>query len=420
MSSAEARSASTNNDQALGNFPQEITAMKSHYPVLDGLRGTAAFSVFLFHFCEMLVPDLAHNPMPHTFLAVDFFFALSGFVLGHAYDARLARDAGAREKLTLWGYFKRRLIRLHPMVVAAMVIALIAYLADPFVGDSQRIGVKLPWSLLATAFLLNLLLLPTPTLPNTFGETHSVDGPSWTLLQEYIANLLYGLFGRKLTLGIHILLCVASAVALTLTAVHFGDLGHGWGWSDFWVAPVRLVCPFLLGLLVSRSKLSWAVPHPFIILSLVLLAVFFAPIMGRLNGLFEAACVIILFPAVLAGGTGADTMRGWQGRICRFAGNLSYPLYIIHYPFIYLFAHWNWSTHPTPVVRGVVVSLLYVSVVLFAYVLMRWYDRPVRAWLSKRMLHHTGASGESFTAPSAGAVFAPDRPLLQPAVPPDR
>jgi peptidoglycan/LPS O-acetylase OafA/YrhL len=55
--------------------------MKSHYQVLDGLRGTAAFSVLLFHIWEMLVPSLEQNPMAHTFLAVDFFFALSGFVL---------------------------------------------------------------------------------------------------------------------------------------------------------------------------------------------------------------------------------------------------------------------------------------------------------------------------------------------------
>jgi len=69
--------------------------MKSHYEALDGLRGTAAFSVFLFHIWEMLVPDLAHNPMRHTFLAVDFFFALSGFVLGHAYDGRMRPNAEA-------------------------------------------------------------------------------------------------------------------------------------------------------------------------------------------------------------------------------------------------------------------------------------------------------------------------------------
>lgn len=358
--------------------------MKSHYQALDGLRGTAAFSVFLFHICEMLVPDLAHNPMPHTFLAVDFFFALSGFVLGHAYDAHMAADGvDGRRTLTLGGFLKRRLIRLHPMVVMALLISIAVYLLDPFVGDSQRIGVKLPWLTFGTTFTLSLFLLPTPGLPNTFGETHSMNGPSWTLLQEYIANLLYGLFGQKLTLGLHLLLCAASAVALTVTAQHFGDLGHGWGWSDFWVAPVRLACPFLIGLLVSRQKLRLPLRYPFFILSAVLLAVFFAPLMGQWNGLFEAACVIILFPTVIAAGTAADEIAGWQGRICRFMGELSYPLYIVHYAFIYLFAHWNWSTQPDPVQRGCVAIALYISVVALAYALTRWYDRPVRAWLTR-------------------------------------
>jgi peptidoglycan/LPS O-acetylase OafA/YrhL len=358
--------------------------MKSHYQALDGLRGTAAFSVLLFHIWEMLVPDLAHNPMPHTFLAVDFFFALSGFVLGHAYDSRMSAEAACgRKPLTLRGFLKLRLIRLHPMVVAAMVIALAVYLLDPFVGDTQKVGVKLPWLTLVLSFVLSLLLLPSPTLPNTFGETHSLNGPSWTLFQEYIANLLYGLFGHKLSLGPHLFLCAVSAVALMMTAQHFGNLGHGWGWADFWAAPVRLACPFLLGLLVSRLKLRLPLRYPFFILSAVLLAVFCAPLMGKWNGLFEAGCIIIIFPAVLAAGTAAAEIAGWQGRLCRFMGDLSYPLYIIHYPFIYLFAHWNWSTHPDPVRLGLVATALFFGVIALAYALTRWYDRPVRAWLTR-------------------------------------
>jgi len=381
--------------------------MKSHYQALDGLRGTAAFSVFLFHIWEMLVPDLAHNPMPHTFLAVDFFFALSGFVLGHAYDARMsAEGANGRQALTLGGFLKRRLIRLHPMVVIAMCIALAVYLLDPFVGESQRIGVKLPWLTLAMTFALSLLLLPSPGLPNTFGETHSMNGPSWTLFQEYIANLLYGLFGQKLSLGLHLLLCAASAVALVATAQHFGDLGHGWGWSDFWVAPVRLACPFLLGLLVSRLRLRLPLRHPFLILSAVLLAVFFAPVMGKWNGLFEAGCVILIFPTVIAAGTAVGEMTGWQGRLCRFMGELSYPLYVVHYPFIYLFAHWNWSTHPDPVQRYLVATALYFSIIALAYALTRWYDRPVRAWLTRLGTEQT-AQGSSRVLQQVAAVPAP-------------
>ncbi|HEX8937172.1 MAG TPA: acyltransferase [Sphingomicrobium sp.] len=381
--------------------------MKSHYQALDGLRGTAAFSVFMFHFWEMMVPDLAHNPMPHTFLAVDFFFALSGFVLGHAYDWRMsAESVGSRHALTLGGFFKRRLIRLHPMVLVSMVIAAAAYLLDPFVGDAQRLGAKLPLLTLAMSFVLSLLLLPSPPLPNTFGETHSLDGPSWTLFQEYIANLLYGLFGRKLKLGFHLLLCAASAVALVATALHFGDLGHGWGWSDFWVAPVRLACPFLIGLLVSRQKLRLPLPYPFLILSAVLLAVFFAPQMGRWNGLFEAGCVIIIFPAIVAAGTAGGELVGWQGSLCRFMGELSYPLYIVHYPFIYLFAHWNWSTHPGPMRLGLVVAALYIAVVALAYALTRWYDRPVRAWLT-RLVTEPSAPLSSRTLPELTGLAAP-------------
>jgi peptidoglycan/LPS O-acetylase OafA/YrhL len=382
--------------------------VKSHYPVLDGLRGTAAFSVFLFHFCEMLTPDWTHNPMRHAFLAVDFFFALSGFVVGHAYDSRLSFDATPRERLTFAGFLKRRLVRLHPMVVAAMLIAVTAYLLDPFVGDSQQLGVKLPWSLLISAFLLNLLLLPTPALPNTFGETHALDGPSWTLLQEYIANLLYGLFGRRLTLGVHVALCMASSAALIATALHFGNLGHGWGWSDFWVAPVRLACPFLLGLLVSRRGFALRIPYPFALLSILLVAIFVAPTMEPLNGLFQAACIILVFPTIIAAGIGIRHVDGWQGRLCNFVGELSYPLYIIHYPFIYLFAHWNWSTHPTPLLRGIVVAADYLFVVALAYALMRWYDRPVRAWLSRRWLGAPGAPERTASPASpAGLVAEP-------------
>ena len=360
--------------------------MKSHYQALDGLRGTAALSVLLFHICEMLVPDQAHNPMAHTFLAVDFFFALSGFVLGHAYDARLAAAAGTREALTLAGFCKRRLIRLHPMVIAALAIGVVVYLLDPFVGDTQRVGEKLALGTFLGSIALSLLLLPMPNLPNSFGETHSLNGPSWSLMQEYIANILYGLWGRKMSRRLHIVLCAASAGALVLTAQNFGDLGHGWGWDGFWAAPVRLAYPFLAGLLVHRLRFRLALPQPFLLLSLVLVAIFATPMLGKFNVLFETASVILVFPLVLAAGAGVTKVDGAVGAVCRFMGELSFPVYIVHYPFIYLFAHWNWSTHPDPLHAKLVAAAGYLGVVLLAYALLRWFDQPLRAWLARRYL----------------------------------
>jgi peptidoglycan/LPS O-acetylase OafA/YrhL len=172
---------------------------------------------------------------------------------------------------------------------------------------------------------------------------------------------------------------------LLWTARQFGNLGYGWGWDHFWVAPVRLACPFLLGLLVYRMRLRIAAPYPFALLSLVLVTVFAMPVLGAYNWLYEALCVIAVFPLVLMAGAGADAggSAAPPSRLLRLAGELSYPVYIVHYPFIYLFAHWNWRTHPsTPVLTAVAVAL-YCGASLLALGLSRWYDRPLRAWLHR-------------------------------------
>ena len=78
---------------------------KPHFAVLDGLRGVAAVGVVTFHFMEAAIWDYSKLWIGHGFLAVDFFFCLSGFVMGYAYDDRVA-TMGLRR------FFKSRLIRL--------------------------------------------------------------------------------------------------------------------------------------------------------------------------------------------------------------------------------------------------------------------------------------------------------------------
>jgi peptidoglycan/LPS O-acetylase OafA/YrhL len=290
--------------------------------------------------------------------------------------------------LSKGGFFIRRLIRLHPMVIVAMIVGILGYLLDPFVGEAQHVGPKLSLGMLVATFVLSLFLLPAPTLPNYFGETHPVNGPSWTLFQEYIANVLFALFAPRLGRKTHVVLCVVSAAVLLVTAKQYGNLGVGWGWEHYWVAPIRLVCPFLLGLLVYRMKLRISLPHSYIVLSLVLLGIFATPVSGSLNWLLEAGCVIVAFPLILTAGAGTTQIDGWTGRLCRLSGELSYPVYIIHYPFVYIFAHWNWTTHPGKALLAAVAIAMYCGVILFALVLSRWYDRPVRAWLTRRYLEH--------------------------------
>src|SRR5687768_9189681 len=88
-----------------------ILQTKQHFNILDGLRGVAALAVVIFRFMEWAYTDFSKNFIAHGFLAVDFFFCLSGFVIGYAYDDRIA-------KMGVLEFFKSRVIRLHPLVIA--------------------------------------------------------------------------------------------------------------------------------------------------------------------------------------------------------------------------------------------------------------------------------------------------------------
>src|ERR1700759_926130 len=102
-----------------------ILKTKQHFEILDGLRGIAALAIVMFHFMEWVYTDYSKNFIGHGFLAVDFFFCLSGFVIGYAYDDRILQ-------MGILNFFKSRLIRLHPLVIFGSILGLLAFLFDPF------------------------------------------------------------------------------------------------------------------------------------------------------------------------------------------------------------------------------------------------------------------------------------------------
>lgn len=232
-------------------------ASKPRYAILDGLRGVAALVVILFHGFETYIPFFGTQHINHGYLAVDFFFVLSGFVIGYAYDDRW-------DRMSTWSFFKRRLIRLHPMVVAGTLFGACLF----FFGESDYfslIGGTEPWKFFL-CIVLGLLMIPAGTGLDIrgWGETNSLNGPNWSLTFEYIGNILYAFVLRRLPTVVLGMLCVASAF-LTM------NLALGWdvfgffaqpkydvigGWSitpdQMYVGFSRLLYPFLCGLLISR------------------------------------------------------------------------------------------------------------------------------------------------------------------------
>lgn len=371
------------------NPSTSLIASKDHYLILDGLRGVASLIVVLFHICEAYSPDHPlTQPINHGYLAVDFFFLLSGFVIAYAYDDRW-------EKLSILDFFKRRLIRLQPMVIMGMTIgaALFYFQAGP---AFPLIGHTPIWEVFVV-MLVGYTLLPLPMTMDIrgWGEMHPLDGPAWSLFFEYVANILYAIGLRKLSSRWLMCLAVLAAAFLVHLAVFGkqGDLIGGWSINaeQLHIGFARLLFPFIAGLLLMRLGKRIRIKGAFAVSSLLLIVVLSLPRFGGsehlwLNGLYESACVIIIFPAIVAMGAGATLTEGGSKRAARFLGGLSYPLYITHYPLIYIYTNWMMSRKP-PFAQSVGAGVMVlVGSLAIAYICLKFYDEPVRSWLSRKFL----------------------------------
>lgn len=346
--------------------------MKPYYPILDGLRGVAAILVVVFHVLEAHYPVYAQHPIHHGYLAVDFFFLLSGFVVGYAYDDRWGQ-------MSTWDFFKIRLVRLHPLVVLGTLIGVVGFCLDPYTNGL----VHTSWLKLLGVTLISLALLPAPDIRG-WSETHPLDGPCWSLLQEYLANILYALFVRRLGRGALWALVAASAAALIWAATRRGDIATGWSYETFGYAVIRMMYPFFAGLLLFRSSKLIRIPFAFSVCSLLLAVVFCLPYF-KYNGLYEAAIIILIFPLIVAAGAGGQMSSGWA-KVSKALGDLSYPLYITHYPLIYIYTAWVATRKPTSQQALPIALGLLLAAVLIAYASLKLYDEPLRAWLKRKIL----------------------------------
>jgi peptidoglycan/LPS O-acetylase OafA/YrhL len=370
--------------------PAALPAGKAHYLILDGLRGVAALMVVLFHLCEAYKPEHPlTQPINHGYLAVDFFFLLSGFVIAYAYDDRW-------QTLSTWDFFKRRLVRLQPMVVMGTVIgALLFYFqagpAFPLIETTPA------WQLLLV-MLVGCTLLPLPPSMDIrgWGEMHPLDGPAWSLFFEYVANILYAIGLRRLSnrwLGVLVALAAAFLVQLAVFGKR-GDVIGGWSIDaqQLHIGFARLLFPFLAGMLLMRLGRRIRINHAFAACSLLLIVALALPRFGGadrpwLNGLYESLCVIVVFPLIVAIGAGATQVDGPSTRIAGFFGELSYPLYITHYGLIYVYTEWIGAHEALPFgTKCAAGAAVFVASIAIAYACLRLYDLPVRRWLTGKLV----------------------------------
>lgn len=373
---------------------------KPHYLLLDALRGVVAMAVVFYHFFEAFATSPFDQRFNHGYMGVDFFFILSGFVIGYAYD-----DKWRSGDLSLGKFFRRRLIRLHPMVILGAVIGLVTFFIQ---GSVQWDGTQVPYWHAVVAMVCTMLMLPAipGTLPEIRGngEMFPVNGPYWSLFFEYIGNIAYALCIRRLStrkLAVLVwILGMGLASFAILNGSEYGHIGVGWtmAGNNLWGGLLRMMFSYSAGMLVSRVFRPVKIRGAFWICSAALIAIFAVPHLGKegalwLNGLYDSVCVLFLFPLILyiaACGSATEENAGSEAdrrssKVWRFLGDISYPLYVIHYPFMYLFYAWCWEDGKTIAQTWPVMVGIFFGCILLAYIVLKLYDAPVRKWLSEKV-----------------------------------
>ncbi len=168
------------------------------FAALDSWRGICALSVVLFH---LNAGTHFHDLLNNGYVAVDFFFVLSGFVIGSAYHDRIG-DLGDLTKFTV-----RRIGRLYPLHVAVLLVYLGLEVGRWALHNPAAFSGERSWP----AFFADLFLLQGF---NAWDLTWNM--PAWSISIELWTNMAFALLalalGRRLP-------WVAAGLAAVMTAL---------------------------------------------------------------------------------------------------------------------------------------------------------------------------------------------------------
>ncbi len=348
---------------------------------LDFLRGAASLAIVLFHVrvtlwvgWRALMTNESYAPidralawitLPFPFFGttVMLFFVVSGFAIHYPY-ARL--DA----KFAAGPYALRRFFRIYPVYLAAVLLTVAAEHAAASIGT----GVRSTWSkVVVSAAMAQNYVPPAGQL---------VGNPSlWSLPVEVELYLVYPLllwmWRRTGTAAMLIVVTVVSAgAALILAAGYDWPIGN---FAKYWII-------WTSGAVLAQQVRTGSVPSWHSWYGLLLLIILALAIGGRVAGLpygFEHFLWGgIYYLVTLWGLNRTDPLRLFPPTLRRaglFLGDISYSLYLIHFPlFLVLGAWWVSEFDEKPV--SVLIPLAAAAAALpVAYLLWKYVERPSQA-----------------------------------------
>ena len=355
--------------------PAQVTRPGTRFDVLDGLRGLAAIAVMVFHYTE-------HNGLrwiENSWVAVDLFFVLSGFVIAYSYADKIAGGMGFGRFIAL------RWLRLGPLYMLGLALGVVALVVTLKLEPPPTPVPTLQW---IWAAILGLFWLPYPNnLSWPFdgdmirGAIFPLNIPAWSLFFELYVNVLFYSCVRSVgRVAGRIWILAAWAVFMLLTW-RWHLLNPGWSsdWHGLVLGIFRVTAEFFLGALIwqqgwHRSGFASWLRFAWVAVGVGCLLAFAmsSPKVALLDTLIGVPLTITLLAGVEVG--------GWARTICRQLGEISYPLYIVHYPLFQLCYELTRLRELPPALQVAVVAL---PALVFAALLAK-LDRAVRARWSAR------------------------------------
>jgi len=359
---------------------------------LDGLRGVAALEVVLFHMRPLFgLSVFREGYFCEGYLAVDFFFLLSGFVITYAYQQKLDRGLPAME------FLKTRMARLYPLYFLGLLIAG-AFSVVQMHAASPR---HTPWGI-AGVFLLGALWIPTPvTLLGFSSDMFPLNSPAWSLFYEVCVNIVHALFVRRkgwMYLGAVVLV---SGLALVVGTEHLHTIDVGDDRQGILYGFPRVIFSYFMGnrlfVLWKSGRVRFRIPA--LGSALILLVVLGVPVSRSLHVRYDLIVTLLVFPVLLLASVSAQPPRGLV-KLFQAMGKASYAIYVLHIP-LYRFFERSWAhfaghtaTQDAPW-SGISFMLL---IVVAAFIADRFYDLPVRTYLRARPRTHSANKNETMTA----------------------
>lgn len=354
----------------------EKNTKQDHYIALDLLRGVAAIAVLLLHWFEGTGSPWFGN----GYLAVDFFFVLSGYVVSKAYEHKL------KSGMKFSDFFVLRLIRLYPMVFIGIALGAICYVAK------QTVTGTVDWIWLAKHVALNLFMLPD-IYPNMDAPMFILNLALWSLLFEFIAYAVYGLFGFKLSLRMLILSAVIWGAGTLgwINILYKGNIPSVlfWETNNYVSAISRLLFAFTLGVIIRRMTLPECLTlkiSPWVLS--VLLFAFFATPRDQMSAGVAFGVVAVGFPLIILLCARPLDKLGMTG-LAVLLGDISYPLYVVHTPVMWMadglvrYVGLKLGVTGSPIMSLSGFAIVPVCI-CFSLAAFKYYDFPLRMYLTRQ------------------------------------